>query len=833
NFAMEGMASMNAPGVTAETKAGKTSESAVHPQVPTSAPALEKRKQESLTENQQASPERDPQEKGLRSNFSETAFFLPHLVLGGDGTVAMEFQVPDSVTSWKVMALALTSDLKSGTIERQTQSIKELMVRPAVPRFLREGDTAELKVTVNNSSEKELSGELTLAIERPGLSESANDLFQLKNTDLKKKFKVGKGSSQTVTFILQAPKLVDIFAIRVIAKSGGFSDGELRPFPVLPSRIHLAQSRFVTLKNSDQKVMEFKELAQKEDPTRINEKLVVNVDGQLFYGVLQALPYLVDYPYECAEQTLNRFVSTGILTSLLKKYPAMEKMAKRMSSRKEHLERFDDADPNRKMTLEESPWLPAAQGNLGQDQQTLLRILDSNVAAGVREKALARLKKMQANDGSFPWFDGGKPDQYMTTYILMGLGRALEFRVEVPKDVVTSAFRYLKGWLDSELEQMMSRGCCWELVTLINFSLGQFPDSSWSLGLFDEKFRTRLMDYSFATWKSHSPLLKGYLALTLHRAGRKRDAAMVWESVMDSAKSDPELGTYWAAEDRSWLWYNDTIETHAFSLRTLMELNPNHKKLEGLTQWLFLNKKLNHWKSTRATAEAIYAMAYSLDRSGALGTREVISVDTGTQKTQFVFEPDTFIGKRNQIFIPGSKIDPLRNSKIIVEKQTPGLAFASSTWHFSTDQLPADDRGDFFNISRKYFLRELKGSQWTLKHLGDGEPINVGDQIEVQISIRTKHEAEYVHLRDPRAAGLEPENLTSGQRWDLGISWYEELRDSGSNFYFSKLPVGQYTFKYRLRANMAGNFRVGPATIQSMYAPEFNAYSSGTKLSIK
>jgi uncharacterized protein YfaS (alpha-2-macroglobulin family) len=103
----------------------------------------------------------------------------------------------------------------------------------------------------------------------------------------------------------------------------------------------------------------------------------------------------------------------------------------------------------------------------------------------------------------------------------------------------------------------------------------------------------------------------------------------------------------------------------------------------------------------------------------------------------------------------------------------------------------------------------------------------------VQISLRAKHEAEYVHLRDPRGAGFEPENLNSGWKWDLGIFWYEETRDSGSNFFFSRLPVGEYTFKYRVRANMAGAFRVGPAEVQSMYAPEFNAYSTGAMLSVE
>ena len=82
-------------------------------------------------------------------------------------------------------------------------------------------------------------------------------------------------------------------------------------------------------------------------------------------------------------------------------------------------------------------------------------------------------------------------------------------------------------------------------------------------------------------------------------------------------------------------------------------------------------------------------------------------------------------------------------------------------------------------------------------------------------------------------AGLEPDRPESGWKWDLGIARYEETRDSGANFFFEQLPAGEYTFKYRLRANLAGEFRSGPAQVQSIYAPEFVAYSAGERLRIE
>src|SRR5262249_41066808 len=220
--------------------------------------------------------------------------------------------------------------------------------------------------------------------------------------------------------------------------------------------------------------------------------------------------------------------------------------------------------------------------------------------------------------------------------------------------------------------------------------------------------RKEILAYSFKRWKQHSPYLKGMLALTLKRMGRPADAKLVFDSVMDSAKTEPDQGTFWAREDRSWLWYEDTIESHAFALRTLMELSPNDARKDGLVLWLLLNKKLNHWKSTRATAEVIDSLVRYLKKEGALGIREQASVTIRPERATFTFEPDKYVGK-TQVVVPGERLDAPR-SAVVVEKPTKGLLFASATWQFSTEKLPAEERGDFFQVSRQYFLRDRRGN---------------------------------------------------------------------------------------------------------------------------
>ncbi|WP_375760227.1 alpha-2-macroglobulin [Corallococcus exercitus] len=794
-------------------------------------PVLEQKRREiiQIIKGAPGAPEPGASEEPLRSNFAETAFWIPQLLTGPDGAAVLEFTVPDSVTAWDVWVHALTRDLRGGSAQRSTRSVKELMVRPYLPRFLREGDRAELEVVVNNAGAQTQQGQLTLDIVDPDTQKSLLADFGVKTAT--QAFTVAAGKGTHLRFPLTAPARVGPVAFRVVAKAGAFSDGELRPVPVLPGRMHLAQSRTVTLRDQDRRTLTFEDLKSANDPTRVNEQLVVTVDAQLFYSVLQALPYLVDYPYECTEQTLNRFVSTGIVSSLFDKYPAVAKVARDLSQRSTRFETFDDVDPNRKMALEETPWLNEAKGG-AESNDALLRVLDPKVAQAQRESSQEKLRKAQNADGGFPWWPGGPSSPYMTLYILHGLSRAMEHGVEVSPAMTEPAWGYLATHFRSDYSnRLMKKDLGWEFLTFLNFVASAYPDARYTGEALTAAERQRMLDFSYKHWKKHSPYLKGYLALTLNRAKRNKDALKVWDSVMDSAKTTQDQGTSWAPEDRGWLWYNDTTETHAFALRTLSELRPKDPRRSGLALWLLLDKKLGHWKSTRATAEALYALVNYMEAEGSLSVREELKVTVGSKVVPMSFSPDVYTGKKNQVVLTGREVNA-DTATTVVEKTTPGFAIASATWHFSTEELPKEERGDFFQVSRRYFVRIREGTQTLLRPLSDGATLRPGDEVEVQLSLRLKHAAEYVHLRDPRAAGLEPENAQSRHKWDLGIVWYEETRDSGTNFFFEALPVGEYTFKYRLRANLAGTFRVGPATVQSMYAPEFTAYSTGTVLTV-
>jgi len=777
-----------------------------------------------------AEPSAEPVPVELRDDFAETALWAPHLVTGPDGSVAVEAEMPDSLTSWTFRAAAWTRDLAGGLLERQLTTARDLVVRPYLPRFVREGDHAEIRVVVESSADEPLVGDVRFAIVDPANGDDVSASFGLDEAE-SRRFALEPRGSAELRFPIVAPERLDEVAVRVEARAGGRSDGELRPLPVLPARVRLTRSRFATLHGAERRALRFEELREAESG-RVDEQLVVTVDAQLVESVLAALPYLVDYPYECTEQTMNRFVATAILDRLFERSPELARAAREIAAaRGTEVERFDAPDPNRALALEETPWRVESGG--GRDDEAVRRILDPEVARAVRDEALARLRTAQLPSGAFPWFAGGPASPYMTLYLMAGFARAAELGAEIPADVVRRGWAYLEGEIDRDWWRNAIDGdCCWELLTAANFVAGSYPDPALVGELLPPKRRREILDVSFRHWRRHAPRLKLQLAVTLARAGRAADARTVLESVFDSARSDRDVGLHWAPEERAWLWYNDDIETHAEALRALLAVAPDDPRADGLVQWLFLQKKLGHWKSTRATAEVLASLVSYLDVRGELGEAQEVIVQAGGATAALHFEPGGGLDRRQRVVVPGDRLVPRRDAEVVVEQSTPGLAFASATWSFTTDRLPEAGDGDLLAVRRSWFVRRLVDGRPLVEPLAEGAAIAVGDEVEVRLSLTARAPAEYLHLRDPRPSGLEPVSLRSGWRRDLGLPYYEETRDSGTSFFFERLPAGEITLRHRLRAAVAGTFRAAPAELRSIYAPEFAAHSAGDVLEV-
>jgi len=748
-----------------------------------------------------------------RKEFADTAFFKPHIVTGKNGKGRFSFIVPEQLASWRIKLFAFNKDVEEGALTEEAVTKKELMVRADLPRFFRERDKGTVTAIVHNESERTIEGELWIDITEDG--ESIHQ--RLKLQDNKKCFTLQPHSLETFNWMIEIPQGVSTYRVRVTAVTDRLSDAEERELPILPSRQRLIESACIALHGSESKILE---ILLKEDPTRINESMVLQIEPQLALSILNTIPFLIEYPYECVEQILNKYVPLSIMNEIYKKYPAIQRAVSKIPRRRTPTPPWEKDAPQRLITLMETPWVWQSEGR--PTIWPIIDLLDPEIVEAQKEITFDRLKSAQLSNGAFPWWPGGKADPYMTLYVLSGLAEARRYGIEMPEDMIQRALKYVNKKIPLMLEP--------EERNLATVSFAAYVVTSYLPKEFPEAkigFKAARAWVVFLERHIHAltPLGKAYLAYTYLHLGDKDKAQDMLDVAMDGAREDKIAGVHWTPEKYSWVWYSDTVEKHAFFLRTLQELRPEDKRIPGMVQWLLFNRKGTVWKSTKASVAAVYALFDYLNQRGALASDETFKVKWAKDTYSQVVKADDWLDEPIRWQKKGVEITS-QESSAEVKKQGPGIAFASLTWTYSTDQVPEESSPGILKIQRKFYRRKKEGNSYHLKPIKSGEKVFVGDQIEVQLKINTRSQFEYMHLKDPKGAGFEAETLLSG--WKSDPLWfYEEQRDSLTNFFISWLPHGEYILRYRLKPTKPGAYRIGAATLQSMYSPDMSAHSAG------
>lgn len=760
------------------------------------------------------------EEPKIRKSFNETAFFIPEVITGKDGKGLFSFTVPEQLTGWKLKAFAFTPDAKECRLTEEVVTKKDLMVRADIPRFFREGDSGTIDAVVHNESDYTISGKLSLEITENGKSV----LGKLGVNNSVQDFEIKPHSLKSFDWMLQIPDEITTYNIRVTAVSKNLSDSEERELPVLPSRQRLIESRFVVLDGNASKKMKFDELLS-QAPARINESMVLQIDPQLTLSILNSMPFLVNYPHECVEQLLNKYVPLSIVNEIYKKYPSIENAVKKIPKRETTTPAWENDDPRRLIKLMETPWLWQSEGRPTECPVTDL--LDPEIVKSQKSIIFDKLQNAQLSNGAFPWWPGGHADPYMTLYVLEGLAEARRYGVSVPKDMIQKALGYVNKEIPLKLKP--EEGYL-AIVIYAGYVVTSFPADEFSEAKEGFEAAKNWVVYVEKHSAALTPFGKAYLAYTYYRLGDKKKFEKFLEQALDGSREDETTGLYWTPEKYSWLWYCDTVEKHAFFLKTLTDLKPEDSRIPGMVKWLLFNRKGNVWKSTKASAAAVYSLLGYLNSKGALASDENFNIQWGAQKDSAAVKSDDWLAHPLRWAVKGFEITP-GYAETGVEKTGPGTAFASLTWIYSTKKLPDESAPGLLNLNRKFYRRIKKGDEYHLEPLESGGTVNVGDTVEVHLKINTRSQFEYMHLKDLKAAGFEAQTLLSGWKWD-NLSRYEEPRDSLTNFFISWLPDGEYILKYRLLPTKSGTYKIGAATLQSMYAPEMTAHSSGFVINV-
>lgn len=798
--------------------------------------------------NGEANDQKQGQQSGdvkIRKNFNETAFFFPDLRTDSSGAIEFSFTMPEALTKWKFMALAHTKDAAFGSSTKEIVTQKELMVQPNAPRFLREGDRMEFSSKIVNLTDKEMTGTAELQLVDATTNEPVDGWFR--NMVPNQYFTVAAKQSEAVKFPIEVPYQFNKALVwRVIAKAGAYSDGEENAMPVLTNRMMVTETMPLPMRGTGTKNFTFEKLLNSgKSETLQNYALTVEYTSNPAWYAVQALPYLIEYPYECAEQTWNRYYANSLATFISNSSPRIKQVFETWKI-KDTAALMSNLQKNQELKavlLEETPWVLQAK-NESEQKRNIALLFDMIKMSEQLNSAYDKLKQMQSSNGGFVWFTGGPDDRYITQYIVTGIGHLKKLNATASGQsmklttILTTAIPYLDRKIKEDYDDLIKYK-----VDLKKYTPGYttiqylymrsfFPEydiATASKTAYDY-FRGRTQQ----TWVGQSKYMQGMIALSLNRTGDIKTPAAILKSLKETSITNEELGMYWKDQTSGWFWYEAPIETHALLIEAFQEAGKDTKTVDDLRTWLLKNKQTNNWKTTKATAEACYALL--LQGTEWLSNEPTVEIKLGTtiiSSTENKTEAGTGYFKKA---IEGKKVNP-QMGNISVTVSSPNANISASWggvyWQYFEDLDKITSATTPLKLTKKLFVEKNTDRGPVITPVADGGVVKVGDKIKVRVELRVDRDMEYVHMKDMRASAMEPVNVLSGYKWQGGLGYYESTKDASTNFFFSYLRKGTYVFEYPLFVTHAGNFSNGITTIQCMYAPEFTSHSEGVRITVE
>ena len=808
---------------------------------------------------QPAPPKPDLSKVSARKNLNETAFFFPQLTSDSNGVVRMTFTMPEALTKWRFLGFAHDQSVRSGFLEDHAVTAKDLMVQPNPPRFLREGDTVEFTVKVSNQTDKPLRGKVQLTFNQALNNQPADKL--LGNARPEQDFDIPSKESRSCAWRIHVPDGCGFLTYKAVGAAANVSDGEEGYLPVLSSRILVTESLPLPIRGPATKKFEFTKLLKSgSSKTLENQSLVVQmVSNPAWYAVL-ALPYLMEYPHECTEQTFNRLYANALARTIANGDPKIRRIFdqwKNTPALESPLQKNQDL---KAVMIEETPWLRQADSE-SQARKNVGILFDDNRLNYETEATLRKLTEMQLNDGSWPWFPGGHGNDYITLYITTGFGRLRHLGADINVAPAIRSLQRLDAWMTEEYERIQKWPEPEKYV----------PSSTDALYLYGRSFflkdmaigpqhRTAIeffLKQARKFWlKTDCRQTQGHLAIALHRFNSfasfndstPRD---IMKSIKERSVSNEEMGMFWRETELSWWWYRAPIETQALMIEAFDEVMGDLPAVEDCRVWLLKQKQTQDWKTTKATADAVYALLLrgkdilssealvqvrldGVDVTPGMGqnpkAEDRNSKEGRNPKSENRSQPEAGTGFYEYRFAPAD-IKP-KLGDITVKKVDQGVAWGSVNWQYLEDMSKVTPyEGTPLKLKKTLFVKVNTAKGPVIEPVKG--PLSVGDELVVRVELRVDRDMEYVHLKDQRGSGTEPLNVISRYKYQDGLAYYESTRDTASHFFIDYLPKGTYVFEYSTRVQLRGQYQTGVAQIQCMYAPEFNSHSQSLPLTVK
>ena len=737
-----------------------------------------------------------------RIAMQETAFFASALQFQ-NGNASIETIMPDALTRWNIRLFAHGKDMSFGSLDTSIISQKEFMIASHIPRFVRSGDSMNLRSTLyvlGSASSLKGKAKLSYFIDEDSLSINtlASDFTASTSSPGQVMWNISIPKGRTMTFTFSG-------------ESDSFEDAERYTIPILPSSLPITD-RYALWLNPE---VSSKKSITLETAYDI-QSLSIQVSSEPYWYALEALPDLLQKSFGSSLDQLNRLLASIFAETYILGNNAISKVL-RDSLMKGRI----SGNLTQEKGLSSSDIGPWESDMLSQDRQAnnISIYAEPDKIKRIGEQAFDELQKMQSTSGGFPWFSAMSESPYITKQILIGLGIA-ESIYSIRKSNRDALFLIDRTieWLDEtftrDIEQSLKTMIKNDTFRLAfsdihycyarSFFLKSHPlptDENMSIiikSLWNERLK-------------HGLQAEAMIALFFNRMGENDKAKAMLRSLKERSVQN-EYGYHWSLKSN--LWTDADIETHALILQAFDEIHSDSEVRAGVLTYLLKQKQTRNWGTPSATLSA---------------TMSLLNNTVSCSNNSITLSIDGIQVKKNATGFPGILTHTTKDASMVksieltTNKNCPawGGVYRHRIVPLKEEFSAAESE---FSISRQ-FLRNIPGKG--LIPLKEGEQLTLGERIMIRIKVSTPHTMNYVQVQDLFPSCFDIMANMSEYRHYQNLWAYIIPRDNTMNFFIDYLPKGISFMDYEVKVEKTGTFSKGMIKAYSIYAPEYGAIHGG------
>ncbi|MDE6008048.1 MAG: hypothetical protein K2G90_02460 [Muribaculaceae bacterium] len=751
-------------------------------------------------------------EEQLRPMEMPLAFFMPNLKGDKDGNVEVEFEIPDFNTTWQFQIIGYTPELLTANLLLDAVASKSVMVQTNAPRFLRTGDTAEISALVFNNSDKteKLAGEITI------FNPFTGETIYSKHDGAEE---VGPSSNRVVSIRFMVPADLNAIGIRTKGYSKDFSDGEQTVIPVLPSSTPVVESTQFYLGK------ERKDFSVQLPKYPADANLTLRYCSNPLWECILALPSISTPDSKNVLTLMQALYANATASSLIARYPKVrEGLSSLFTDSIANPALLSNLQKNEDLKLVElinTPWVNNASSETLR-LKSLSALLQPENASKAVENLMKDIKGLQNSDGGWSWCEGMKSSEFITRNVLTRfamLARNNNLPAEAAS-MIKKGVAYCDKELYSDYVKSKHTFSTTDMLDYLyvrsSFDVGNGPTGFSGL-------KNKALKAVAEEWKDFSIKDKAVAAMLMARSkGYERNAGIILESLKQYAVKDSDKGWQFANLVSGYNGWN-RLSTTATVLEAFDEIQPQAEAVDGLRQWLVLQKETEDWGSNSNTVEVIQAV-----------------MNSGADWSDTETEPQISIGGKKLSISSSESLTGIFNLPL----DPKNVSGKNLTIHKATD-IPAWGAVVSQYVSpikdvKAETCENLKIEKQLLMIDSDGKgekavkgELKVGDRVRVTLTVTCEKDMNYVAIIDQRPACFAPDEQLSGFTYIDGIGLYREVRDTKTSLFVSFLPKGVNIITYDCHVDRAGSYANGIAMVQSQYSPQQVAHSSGNILVIK